>query len=166
MSDGVDRRTFIRNGWKAGAGLVGAAGAWTSWDVLQPRDTGGLGGIVRTIPEEDVTEDSVVYVREAQSYLTRIEGEVVAIWQRCPHLGCRTAWCDSSWEFECPCHGSTFNRAGEHRTGPSPFGMQEFAVEIVDGIVEVNTGLVRAGPRLGEETIDEPRRGPSCSGGH
>ena len=161
----MDRREFIQRGWKVGAGMAGVAGVWTSWDVLQPRDTGGLGGVVRTVPESEITEDTAIYIREAQTYLTRVDGEVVALWQRCPHLGCRVAWCDSSGEYECACHGSTFNRVGEHRTGPAPFGMQQFAVAIVDGVVEVDTGAVSAGPPLGLETIDEPRRGPSCSEG-
>lgn len=165
MTDGMDRREFLSRGWKAGAGMVGVAGVWTSWDVLQPRDTGGLGGIVRSVPEEKVSADTMLYVREAESYLTRLDGEVVALWQRCPHLGCRVAWCESSGEFECPCHGSTFNRIGEHRDGPSPSGMQQFGVAIVDGIVEIDTGAVGVGPPLGQESIDEPKRGPSCSGG-
>lgn len=165
MSDEMDRRQFLTRGWKAGVGMVGVAGVWTSWDVLQPRDTGGLGGIVKTVPESEVVEGTMLYVRAAQSYLTRQDGEILALWQRCPHLGCRVAWCDSSGEFECPCHGSTFNRIGEHRDGPSPSGMQQFAVTVVDGVVEVDTGTVSAGPPLGPESIDEPPLGPGCSGG-
>ncbi len=162
MTGKFKRRDFLSRGWKFGAGLIGAAGAWTSWDVLQPRQASGLGGVFRALAEDLVPPDSTVYVSEAQTYLTRIEGEIVALWQRCPHLGCRVAWCESSGEFECPCHGSTFNRAGEHRTGPAPSGMQRFGIRIVEGVVEVNTGEVSAGPPLGTETIEEPVRGPRC----
>lgn len=166
MSRNFKRRDFLSRGWKVGAGLIGSAGVWTSWDVLQARETSGLGGVFRALPEDAVPPDSTVYVREAQTYLTRVDGEIVALWQRCPHLGCRVAWCDTSGQFECPCHGSTFNRAGEHRTGPAPSGMQRFEVEVVEGVVEVNTGVVSAGAPLGAETIDEPPRGPNCLGGH
>lgn len=165
MNDEVGRREFLSKGWKLSAGLMGMAGAWTSWDALQPRKASGLGGVFRALPEDSVPDDSTAYVREAQTYLTRVDGEIVALWHRCPHLGCRVAWCDSSGQFECPCHGSTFNRIGEHRTGPAPFGMQRFEVQVVDGVVEINTGAVSAGPPLGAETIDEPARGPNCTDG-
>ena len=37
---------------------------------------------------------------------------LVAVYQRCVHLGCRVPWCNSSQGFECPCHGSKFDLAG------------------------------------------------------
>ena len=113
----------------------------------------------------EVTE-APVYVRDAQTYITSIGDEVVALWQRCPHLGCRVAWCESSREFECACHGSKFNRAGEIRSGPSPRGMDRFAVAVAGGVIEVDTGAVTEGAPPGDETIDEPPQGPSCSEGH
>lgn len=145
--------------------MAAAAGAWTSWDVLRSQTASGLGGVVKTVTAAEVPSDSTVYVREAQTYLTTIDDEVIALWQRCPHLGCKVDWCESSGEFECPCHGSVFNRKGEHRSGPAPTGMQPFGVAVVDGVVEVDTGEVGGGPPLGTETIDEPKRGPSCVGG-
>ncbi len=165
MSNEIGRRQFLSRGWRLGALLLGAAGAWTSWDVLRSRAEAGLGGVVRAAPVEEVPADTTIYIRAAQTYLTKHEDEVIALWQRCPHLGCRVAWCESSGEFECACHGSTFNRIGEYRTGPSPTGMQEFASTVADGVVEVDTGDVAAGKPPGEETIDEPVRGPSCSEG-
>lgn len=168
MSEQHDRREFLKKGWITGAGLIGVAGAWTTWDVLQPAESAGFGGEVRTIPEDSVPEEGVVAVPAARSYLTRIDGEVVAVSETCPHLGCRVPWCDTSGQFECPCHGSTFNRKGEAREGPSPRGMSRYPVEVVDGLVIVNTGEAIEGNPVGEaETIDEPARGPSCEeGGH
>jgi cytochrome b6-f complex iron-sulfur subunit len=168
MSELHERREFLKIGWMAGAGLIGVAGAWTTWDVLQPVDSAGFGGEVRTIPEDSVPEEGVLAVPAARSYLTKIGGEVVAVSETCPHLGCRVPWCDSSGQFECPCHGSTFNRKGEAREGPSPRAMSLYPVEIVDGLVIVNTGEPIEGAPIGEpETIDEPKRGPSCEeGGH
>jgi len=164
MSDGISRRDFLSRGWKIGIVLIGAAGIWTSWDVLRPLASAGFGGVVKTVPVTEVPEDSAVFVRAAQTYLTQIDDEVVALYQRCPHLGCRVAWCESSGEFECACHGSAFNRAGEVRTGPSPRGMDRFAVTVTDDVVEVDTGDVTEGATAGsEETIDEPPRGEGCS---
>ena len=128
-SDGIDRRDFLSRGWKAGVLAIGAAGMWTTWDVLRPLPGSGLGGVIKTVAPTEVPGNTTVYVRNAQTYLTKIEDEVVALWQRCPHLGCRVAWCESAGEFECACHGSTFNRAGEVRSGPAPRGMDRFAVD-------------------------------------
>jgi Rieske Fe-S protein len=159
----MGRRSFIKRAWQAGLALVTGAGLWTSWDILKSVPASGLGGVVKTLPESEITEIPV-YVRSAQTYLTRIEGEVVGLWQRCPHLGCRVSWCESSREFECACHGSSFNRAGEVRSGPAPRGMDRFTVNAAGDIVEVDTGDITEGAPPGTETIDEPPQGPPCSG--
>ncbi len=157
------RRTFLSRAWKAGLALIAVAGTWTSLDILRSIKASGLGGVIRAAQAAEVTEVPL-YIRGAQSYLTRIDGEVIALWQRCPHLGCRVAWCDSSREFECACHGSTFNRAGEVRSGPSPRGMDRFTVATGDDGIEVDTGDVTHGAPPGQESIDEPPTGESCSG--
>jgi cytochrome b6-f complex iron-sulfur subunit len=162
MSNGIGRREFLSRAWKWGAALIGVAGGWTTWDILQPRITGGFGGVIKTKAAESVPDADVEAIRAARTYLTKIDGEVVAISEKCPHLGCRVPWCESSGQFECPCHGSIFNRAGEYRDGPTPRGMDRYEIEIIDGIVHVDTGAVIAGPALGAETLNEPARGPSC----
>ena len=164
MSKAIDRRDFLNRGWKAGIVMIGAAGMWTSWDVLKPLPGQGLGGVVATLPAADVPESSVEYVRSAQTYLTRVDDEIIALWQKCPHLGCRVAWCENSGEFECACHGSRFNRKGEVRSGPSPRGMDSFAVNATGDLVEVDTGVIIEGAAAGSaESIDEPRRGEGCA---
>lgn len=164
MSDSISRRDFLDRGWKAGVVLIGAAGMWTSWDVLRPLPGSGLGGVFQTVAPSAVPSDSVEYVREAQTYLTKIDDEVVALWQKCPHLGCRVAWCESAGEFECPCHGSKFNRAGEVRSGPAPRVMDRFQSDASGDFVEVDTGDITQGPPAGsDESIDEPPRGEGCS---
>ena len=71
-------------------------------------------------------------------------------------------WCDSSGQFECPCHGSVFNRLGEYRRGPAPRGMDRLAVEVVDGVALVDVGTVTLGDPPSVESIDEPPKGPEC----
>ena len=164
MSD-LTRRNFLKRAWQIGIGLIAAAGFWTSWDILKSVPASGLGGVIPAIPEAEVADAAPVYIRSAQTYLTRIDDEVIGLWQRCPHLGCRVSWCESSREFECACHGSTFNRAGEVRGGPAPRGMDRFAIAMGEGgYVLVDTGDVTEGAPPGTETIDEPRQGPSCAG--
>ena len=163
MSDEIGRREFLGLGWKVGLGLIAVAGGWTTWDVLRPRISAGVGGLIRTVPEAQVPGDAALAITAARSYLTKQAAEIVAISEVCPHLGCRVEWCDSSGQFECPCHGSVFNRLGELRSGPSPRGMDRHPVVVTDGIVEVDTGETIEGPAPGAETIEEPARGPSCA---
>ena len=166
MSDALDRREFLTKGWKVGVGLLAAAGVWTSWDLLQPRLGAGFGARVKTVSPDAVPANTVLEIPEARAYLTKIEGEVVALSETCSHLGCRVPFCDSSGQFECPCHGSVFNRAGDYLTGPAPRGMDQYKVEIVDGVVEIDTGDTITGASPGTETINEPATGPPCGENH
>lgn len=160
----LKRRTFLARLWQAGLGLVAAAGAWTSWDLLRPGEAKGFGGTVRAVSPDAVPEGAVIEVAAARSYLTRLDGEVIAISQKCTHLGCKVPFCDSSGQFECPCHGSVFNRVGEYRSGPAPRGMDRHPVEVgADGLLYIDTGTKDEGPAPGSESIDEPARGPSCA---
>ena len=165
MSTTVSRRKFLGGAWKAGAVLIAAAGAWTTWDMLKPLASSGFGGLIRTVAPEAVPETGAVEVAAAKSFLVRVDGEVLALSEKCTHLGCRVPYCESSNRFECPCHGSVFNRAGELLAGPSPRGLDRHPTEIgEDGLIYIDTGSKTDGPAPGTETIDEPSPGPSCSG--
>lgn len=161
MSAPLGRREFLSRAWKWVAGLVGVAGVWTTWDVLQPSRAAGAGP-VRTVTAEQVPATGVLEVPEIRGYLTRVDGDVVALRWKCPHLGCKVPWCESSGQFECPCHGSVFNRVGEYRRGPAPRGMDRFAFQIDEGAIVVDTDAVTEGAPPGPETIDEPPSGPEC----
>lgn len=143
---------------------MAAAGAWTSWDLLQPGEARGFGGKIRTVSPDSVGETGVIEVPAARSYLVRIDGEIRALSQKCTHLGCRVPFCESSGQFECPCHGSLFNRAGEFRAGPSPRGLDQHPIEVgADGLIYIDTGSLDEGPAPGAESIDEPPTGPQCA---
>ena len=140
------------------------AAAWTSWDLLRPGEARGFGGKIRTVAPEAVPDEGVLEVPAARSYLVKIDGEVRALSRKCSHLGCGVSFCESSGQFECPCHGSAFNRAGELRGGPAPRGMDQHPTEVgTDGLIYIDTGTTEKGPAPGDETIDEPVRGPACA---
>ena len=94
-----------------------------------------------------------------------MEGGVVALYQKCPHLGCRVPFCDTAQWFECGCHGSQYNRVGEKKGGPAPRGMDRFPVTVKNGIVEVDTGFRVDGPPIGVNTTGQEAEGPHCVGG-
>ena len=86
----------------------------------------------------------------------------VALYQKCPHLGCRVPWCQTSQWFECPCHGSKYDRVGEKQGGPAPRGMDRFPFTISGGTVTVDTGTIVLGPPIGTNTTNQAAEGPLC----
>jgi len=85
------------------------------------------------------------------------EGAIVALYHKCPHLGCTVPWrpefayedprtgeAYKGW-FRCPCHGSTYSAGGVRVFGPAPRSMDTFAVTIEDGRITVDTGSITTG---------------------
>src|SRR5207344_1973696 len=93
---------------------------------------------------------------------------IVVLYQKCPHLGCRVPQCVSSQWFECPCHGSQYNRVGEKKGGPAPRGMDHFAMSVSANQLTVDTGTIIQGPPIGTNTTGQEAEGPHCvsGGGH
>ncbi len=167
MSSILARRAFLARTWKIGVGLVGAAGIWSMWDLLQPLKTAGFGGKVRAISPRAVTEGTVREISAARSYLVHPpNGDIVALSWKCPHLGCKVPYCESSGRFECPCHGSVFNYVGEYLAGPSPRGMDHYPAEVgTDGLLNIDTGSRSDGPARGTITFEETSSGEACKQG-
>jgi cytochrome b6-f complex iron-sulfur subunit len=94
-------------------------------------------------------------VRDAEHgiWLVKQEsGEVLALSQRDPHLGCTVPW-RPDFEFQSrrgwfrnPCHGETYDLAGVCHFGPCPRGLDRFPVRVRDGRVQVDMEHVVAGP--------------------
>jgi len=156
------RRELLTTAWKAGAGLLVFEGAWTSVEALRPLAEGAAGGELVLGPPAAYAERTATYVQEARLYVTRVKGDLFAISQKCPHLGCRVPFCEASGRFECPCHGSKYDLAGEWLEGPSPHGMNRYAVRVEEDRVVVDTGALREGPPLGAREYRTPPRGGSC----
>ena len=66
--------------------------------------------------------------------------------------------------FECPCHGSSYNRVGEKKAGPAPRGMDRFGVSVNNGVLVIDTGSVFGGPPIGTNTTGQEAEGPHCVG--
>lgn len=128
------------------------------------------------------TADQPLYVAEAKAWLVALDDDeaaalaevadvalrpglelgLLALYEKCPHLGCRVPYCSSSEWFECACHGAHFTRLGEHRAGPGPRGLDALPI-VVDGeIVRIGQTERVAGPPVGTELIDQPAAGPHC----
>jgi cytochrome b6-f complex iron-sulfur subunit len=114
-------------------------------------------------PVESLAKAKAIYGSQSSVY-GGMEAGIVALYQKCPHLGCRVPECSSSQWFECPCHGSQYNRVGEKKGGPAPRGMDRFGVSISNGSVVVDTGAVFGGPPIGVNTTGQEAEGPHCVG--
>jgi cytochrome b6-f complex iron-sulfur subunit len=96
--------------------------------------------------------------------LPGMEEGIVALYQKCVHLGCKVPWCATSQWFECPCHGSKYNRVGEKRGGPAPRGLDRFVVTVAGDKLTIDTGVVIIGPPIGTDTTGQGAEGPPCVG--
>ncbi|MBA3653547.1 MAG: Rieske 2Fe-2S domain-containing protein, partial [Actinobacteria bacterium] len=169
---------------------IGTAGfgAASMVGFLWPPPATGFGGKIRAGKISDIkasiaSTKSPFYVAEARTYLNSypateidkakkiyaasllpgMEAGLVALYQRCVHLGCRVPWCSSSQWFECPCHGSKYNRVGEKKGGPAPRGLDRFPVAVAGGAVVIDTGSRILGPPIGTNTTGQEAEGPHCA---
>jgi Rieske Fe-S protein len=86
--------------------------------------------------------------------------QVIAISNRCMHLGCPVRYIDAAQRFVCPCHGGVYDFRGVRTGGPPVRPLDRFYTRIIDGIVQigprysVNSELRRFSPRDPGEPID------------
>ncbi len=137
----ISRRRFL--GWAWGISLVGLFGqaGVALFQFLKPRiGSGSFGGEVIAGAIEEFAAGTVSYVQKGRFYVSRLEdGGVLALWQRCTHLGCTVPWREDEGQFHCPCHSSLFNRQGEVIGGPAPRPLDLFPVSLRDGNLVVDT---------------------------
>ena len=163
----VDRRKFLVNGWKFGSVLLFLAAGRTSWELLRPLRVNGAGGKIKLKSPANYKPGTAEYVTAGRLWVANPgDGKILALSQKCPHLGCRVPFCDSSGRFECPCHGSIFNIAGEYIQGPSPRGMDRFTITKDDkSAYFVDTSKSTPGPGHGSHEYPSDAKGPACAGG-
>ena len=185
---GVTRRQVLNRGVVTlfTLGLASFGGSMLAF--LWPTLSGGFGTKIRVGSLDDILSQIAdtrepFYVAEGRFYLNPYPKEavpkaegiaaygavidgykegVVALYQKCVHLGCRVPWCITSQWFECPCHGSQYNRVGEKKGGPAPRGLDRFVVTVEGGIVSVDTKTQIVGPPIGTNTTGQEGEGPHC----
>jgi cytochrome b6-f complex iron-sulfur subunit len=155
MKNGITRRQFLGRVWWGVTGILvleSAAGVVASlWPRVKP---GAFGSKVNVGTVEEVRAiptGTVVYFQEARFYLSRVESGFLALYRKCTHLGCVVPWeADDPSEdgladkgrFNCPCHGSIFDRYGLVHAGPAPRPLDIFPIAVENGEVVVDTGTI------------------------
>ncbi len=179
----VNRRLFLNRAMLLATTVFGVAFGGTSIAMLWPNTVSGFGGKINAGKLSDILKtielDGRYYNPTGRFYIVRYphsddktnqyveagvatEG-IMTLYQKCAHLGCRVPYCPTSEWFECPCHGSKYNYAGERMPGsPAPAGLWRFPIEISDGAVIVDTSTPTAQPALGTDTLRQPPAGAHC----
>lgn len=158
----MDRRDFLRTGWKIGGLLLGVAAGWTTYESLRPLAGSAVRGRITVGRVDDLKPGSARYVSEGRLWLANADDAMFALSQRCPHLGCRVPFCESSGRFECPCHGSVFDIDGAYITGPSPRGLDRYELTREGGLLIADLDKLLAGPDKSDRPSPRPARGPAC----
>ena len=174
-SGGISRRQLIRRSIGAAVGLWLLEVSAGTIGFLWPNLSRGFGGVlalgdIETVsgsPDaEGVTlkDGAPAYVFAARAFVqladpnrgfqegTSEDGmgtttNVWTFWQKCTHLGCKPNFCSTNFWFECPCHGSRFDRLGVKikELGPAPRNLDRFSHQVKDGELIVDTSRVMLG---------------------
>jgi cytochrome b6-f complex iron-sulfur subunit len=166
----VARRSFLRASAFAGLTLFVGSMLSSFLGFFNLRSPTGFGAPV-TVPAGSIPRPGgdPVRVPEGKFWLVNLQGTegdvfgvgatggLVALYWKCPHLGCTVPWNGGfdgaavafpgvvGW-FVCPCHGSTYSRAGVRVFGPAPRSMDTFLISVNgDGTLTVNTRAITSG---------------------
>lgn len=187
----LSRRGFMRRMLGIGIGLLSLEFLGGTLAFLWPNIRQGLGAKLAIGSAADIATSAPEWVRglpsiqsQANLFFVNVPAaralvngsgeevvdpgaEVLALWRKCPHLGCQIPQlCDASKWFECLCHGSKYTILGEKRDGPAPRGLDRFEVTLDDGSYTVDTSLIITGPPPGTATFDprSPTQMSHCAG--
>lgn len=149
----MTRRGLLRNVMWASAGAFALQAAVTGLAMFWPRKVEGFGSIIDAGPIDNYPVGTVTRVRDGRFYISRLPEGVLALYWRCPHLGCTVPWIESEGLFRCPCHGSVYEPTGQNIAGPAPRPMDVMEVEIRNGRLFVNTGAIRERSRHSPDDV-------------
>ena len=194
---GISRRTLLRRSIGGAALLWLTEVAMGSIGFLWPNSKGGFGSAIEigTLDDIKAANSSLpiasgfpAYFQQARAYVMLVDpsrqefvaGEdkagdgtalnVRALYQRCPHLGCKPNPCLKNFWFECPCHGSRYDRLGIKaqgiQYGPAPRSMDRFSIKVDgDGKLTIDTSKITLGPlpvAVGQPGIIPPKTPTGC----
>lgn len=137
------RRTFVRNTVLGGVGVVLLEITGGFLYFFWPLKTGAFGTKVIVGASAIPAPGDPPYRNQAgKFFLINNDDGLLALYWKCPHLGCTVPWNDEEGDFHCPCHGSVYDRHGVRTAGPAPRPMDLMAITVDGGNVTVDTGSI------------------------
>ena len=140
----MTRREFLNYAWLASLGFVfvvgfGGAAYFFSFPRFKAGEFGGvfpLGKAGDALPKPN---DPPVHNQDGKFWLSNVNGTIIALYDVCVHLGCLYAWQEVTGRFECPCHGSKYQKDGTYIEGPAPRSLDRMVVQFLSGNQPVAT---------------------------
>lgn len=131
----VNRREFLNYAWGAALGVVAVQAGLAAYFFALPRFKEGEFGGVFPVPGSTVPAADAPPLRnlDGQFWLSNEPDGVRALYRVCTHLGCLYEWKDQTFRFECPCHGSKFQKSGVFIEGPAPRSLDQFQMQMLVG---------------------------------
>lgn len=174
----LSRRNVLKLGFWTALGAVAVSAGATFLNTLYPRGVVGFGGPV-SVPLAAIPKPGAPPLQSFDGHFLLVNldsdegrladdaastgGGLLALWWKCPHLGCTLPWRQDfispydplkrkGW-FACNCHGSTYTKAGVRIYGPAPRSMDTMQIEVsASGGITVQTAKRTNGG------IDNPQR--------
>ncbi len=141
----VTRRNFLKYGLGAlgAAALLELGGATLLY--LRPKETAvSFGKVINAGAVHEFPPGSVTEFINGRFFLVRgLDGGFLAIYRRCPHLGCTVHWVPEEDQFHCPCHAAKFDVHGDYHSPPVPRPLDTFAITITEEGILVNTAVIQ-----------------------
>ena len=90
-------------------------------------------GPLSDFPDGEVTSIAVSGPNpesDRRAFLRHRDGAIIAIWNRCAHLGCPVSYSAGGDVYSCPCHGGAYDSLGRVTSGPPPRPLDRFDIKI------------------------------------
>lgn len=151
----LTRREFLLYIWTASIALSTAASGgvvlWFAYPRFRAGEFGGTFKIdVTKLPTTDAAPEGH---SDGRFWLVNTGSGVAALYMVCVHLGCLYKWVPSNNRFECPCHGSKYQKDGTYIEGPAPRSLDRFVIEAVDAagkpLATMKAGDMNSDPAAG-----------------
>lgn len=132
----VTRREFLNYAFLGSLGIFVVVLAGATFIFALPRfgegEFGGtftLGAAGNVVPPADAPPSPSAASR---SWIANTPEGVLALYNVCVHLGCLYSWQPVTARFECPCHGSKYQKDGTYIEGPAPRSLDRFVIRFTD----------------------------------
>ena len=143
----IQRRQILRVGFAAAVALGVTELVASLAPYLWVTRIIGLGAPVPVGTASDImkqfaaTNDRPILFREGRFFLLHAPGGIIAAYRKCTHLGCTVPFNTAKDLFECPCHGSRYDkRTAVVVKSPAPKPLQLFHIaESPSGVLIVDT---------------------------
>lgn len=96
----------------AGLGMLYPVGRYLTFPTVSSE------GVLISTAETQVSSEWK-RIGNTRYWLRQRAGKLEALWATCTHLGCEVHYDTARGEWDCPCHGSRYNREGEPLRGPA-----------------------------------------------